>query len=392
MAKRRGHREGSIRKRADGRWEARISLPGGKIKSLYAKTRVEVMQRLTAALHDQQQGLPIGLDDRQTIEHWLTQWLAMKRPTLKASSYSRYELTIRLHIIPALGATRLTRLSAPQLQAFYATLLTKGQSPTTVRLTHGVIHDALDDALKQGAVARNVAMLVTPPRRATYEATSLTLEQAQELLEAIAGKHLEAFYTLALFTGMRRGELLALRWEDVDLAAGVLTVQHTLTWAKGSVWTLTSPKTRASRRRVGLSQTCVEALRHHRARQNEVRLTAGKAWADHRFVFTGPDGRPLRGNHILSRDFHPLLQQAGLPTIRLHDLRHSATTLTLAEGIGLKVMAARLGHSNEAMTLGRYAHVLPEQDRAAAEALELALRAQRAGDRGERSERATGEG
>jgi len=367
-AGRRRNGEGTIRHRADGRWEVRVSLADGGQKSYYAKTRDAAYKRLVEAQHSVQSGLPIGQDERVTVGQWLTQWLAQRRPDLKASSANRYELTIRKQITPHLGKVRLARLSPAQLQSFYATLRTQeGLSPTTVRMTHALLHEALENALRLGMVARNVADLVTPPRRAAYEATVLTEEQARTFQRAVAGHRYEAFFLLAIHTGMRRGELLGLRWRDVDLDGGRVAVRHSLTWRRSSEWTLDTPKTAGSVRDVDLAAPYIEALRRHRARQNAERLAAGALWEDHDLVFASPSGRPLRGDHIRERDFHTLLKDAGLPQLRLHDLRHTSATLVQAAGASVKETMARLGHTTMAMTVTRYTHTLPGQQRAAAD-------------------------
>jgi integrase len=375
-AGRRGNHEGNIRRRADGRWEARITLAGGRVKSFYGKTRQEVVQRLTRAQHERQQGLLIALDERQTVAQYLASWLATIEPTVKPRTWQRYEQAVRVHVEPALGTQRLVRLSAQHVQAFYVALLAEGLSPATVRHLHVILHHALDHAVRLTIIPRNVCGLVTPPRAGRQEMHILTPEQAQCLLEAARGHRLEALYVLGLTTGARLGELLGLRWHDVDLDAHdgpCLHISTTLYYSAGGVWHLGPPKTAQSSRRVDLAPLAVEALRRHRARQLEEGLHLGEAWSDHGFVFTRGDGEPVHGTWLLDGDFRPLLARAGLPRIRFHDLCHTAATLLLLANVPAKVVSELLGHSNVGITLGKYSHVLPTMQRDAAAAMERML-------------------
>ena len=367
---RKGNGEGNIRQRSDGRWEGRLALPNGRSKSLYGRTRAEVARRLAAAIRDRDHGMVVALDERQTVGQYLAAWLETIRPTVKPRTHQRYELAVRVHLIPALGGVRLARLSAQQVQGLYAAKLTAGLAPATVAHLHAVLHRALRAAERLTLVARNVAELVSAPRPQEHEMHVLTFEQAQQFLEAARGDPLEALYALALTTGMRQGELLALQWEDVDLDGRVIHVRHTLQHGSAGTWTLGTPKTAKSRREVELNPSTVEALRAHRTAQLEARLAAGPLWQDHGLVFTRGDGEPMRGTHLLQRHFHPFLKRAGLPMIRFHDLRHTAATQLLLLGINSKVVQERLGHSNVGITLDRYSHVLPGMQRDAALAME----------------------
>jgi integrase len=179
-------------------------------------------------------------------------------------------------------------------------------------------------------------------------------------------------YVVALTTGMRIGELMALRWTDVDLhaRAPALHVRATLRYINADTYFFEPPKTPQSRRRIGLSSTALEALRAHRTRQLEERLAAGTAWRDEDLVFCTPFGGALCGNHLSGRDFQALLRRAGVPRIRFHDLRHTCATLLLRRGIHPKVVSELLGHSTVTMTLDRYSHVLPDMQQAAMEAMD----------------------
>ena len=370
MAKR-ANNEGSIFRRRDGRWTASITVGGGKRKAYYGKTQGEVLRKLTAARKARQDGLPL-VGERQTLGNYLSGWLADVEPSLRPRTWLRYEQLVRLHTLPDLGAVPLARLSPQQLQRLYASSLQKGLSPASVIHLHAVLRRALGQALRLGLVARNVALLAVPPRLARREMTTLSPEQARQLLQAAAGDRLEALYTLALSTGMRQGELLALRWRDVNLGSGALRVVGTLQQTPHG-FRVCEPKTARSRRQVLLTQTAVSALRRHRARQAEERLLVGPAWGSDDFVFTTEAGEPESGPNVTHR-FYTFLARSGLPHIRFHDLRHTAATLMLARGVHPKVASEMLGHSNISVTLDLYSHVTPTMQRAATEALDEIFR------------------
>lgn len=374
--RRRGNGEGSIRQRADGRYEARVSLPDGRRKSFFGKTRGEVAKKMTEATAQRDKGIYTPADDRQTLANFLMQWLETQRPpVVKPRTWDRYELDIRHHIIPALGRIRLTKLTAMQVQTFYGAKRAEGLAPASVAHIHAVLHAALDDAERLSAVARNVSRLVTAPRPARREMKALTPEQAKRLLQAVQDDPLEALYVLALTTSMRQGELLALCWDDIDLETGSLRVQHTLHFPKhgGSAWERPTPKSASGRRSIHLAPMAIEALHRHRARQNEERLAYGPLWTDNGLVFARPGGEPIRGQHITERMFKPMLKRAGLPNIRFHDLRHTAATLLLSQGVPAKVVSEMLGHASVAFTLQVYAHVLPSMQKDAAAAVQRVL-------------------
>lgn len=369
--RRRGHHEGSIFKRKDGRWCAAVSLPGNRRRYIYGKTRQEVARKLTAALRAVQDGLPLP-PERLTVARFLQDWLESARPALRPRTWERYEECVRLHIAPLLGKLALARLTPSHLQRLYSQKLEEGLSPTTVFYLHAVLHRALGQAERWGLVARNVASLVTPPRAARQEMKTLSPEEARRFLEAAQGERLYALYVLAITTGMRLGELLALRWRDVDLERGVLRVTATLQKTRDG-YLFAEPKTERSRRQVVLSPSAIEALREHRLRLLEERLRLGDAWEDHDLVFPNEIGRPLDRTNVSHRSFERILKRAGLPRLRFHDLRHTAATLLLGQGVHPKVVADMLGHSTISVTLDLYSHSTPAMHRQAALALEAVL-------------------
>ncbi len=368
----RGRNEGSIFKRGDGRWVAMMSLGGGARKSFSGKTRQDVQRKLAEALRDHDKGLPIIRDERETLAHYVPDWLTIIKPTVRPSTWQRYEELCRLHLVPALGTTPLTRLTVQHLNTLYAAKLADGLSPRTVRYIHATLHKALHDALAMSLVQRNVASLATPPRLRHSEMQTFTSEQARRFLDEVRGNRLEALYMLAITSGMRLGELLALRWTDMDLERGYLIVQRTLRYSKGT-WIFAEPKTTHGRRKLILTSMASDALRRHHARQATERLALGSIWTDTALVFTDEVGQPLHDTTVYCERFLPLCRRAGVPTIRFHDLRHTAATLLLLQGVNAKVVSEMLGHASVTITLSLYAHVLPDMQKDAAAALDRLL-------------------
>lgn len=370
MAKR-ANGEGTIYKRGDGRWCASVTLDGGRRKSFYGERREDVARKLSTALKAHQDGLPLPAE-RQTVAQYLASWLESVRPSLRFRTYQKYEELVRLHALPVLGRIALARLGPQHLQRLYTDRLEAGQSPTSVRHLHALLHRALGQAMRWGLLARNVADLVTAPKGQRREMMALAPEQARALIEAAADDRLEALYVLALTTGMRQGELLALRWRDIDLTAGTVQVRGSLQRLPDGL-SIVEPKTASSRRHVAITKTAVGALRRHRAAQAEERLSLGAAWEDSDMVFANEIGRPIEVRNLIRRSFLPLLKRAELPRIRFHDLRHTAATLLLGQGVHPKVVAEMLGHSRISTTLDLYSHVTPTMQRQATEALDAVL-------------------
>jgi integrase len=332
MAKR-GHGEGSIYRRKDGRWTAEFSLEGGKSKFLYGKTRKEVQEKLKTALYEQQRGMLIT-GPQQKVEQFLTHWLDdVHKPSVRPSTYERYKQIVRQHLIPAIGQYQLQKLSPQHLQAFYKQKLETGLSPTTVICFHNLLHKALETAVRWNLIGRNPCDLVSPPSRKRFEMQPLTLPQIQQFLAAARGHRLEALFILALSTGMREGELLGLKWQDLDLEQGTLQVRRILIRIPGKGFEEAEPKTEKGRRSIVLPAFTIEALKHHRLKQLEAKVKAGPAWQEHDYVFSTSVGTHLYPTHGLQVVLKSLLQKAGLPRIRFHDLRHSAATMLL----GMKV-------------------------------------------------------
>ncbi|MBV9690100.1 MAG: tyrosine-type recombinase/integrase [Ktedonobacteraceae bacterium] len=364
---RRGNGEGTITQRKNGTFEAKITIEGGKRKSIYGKTRKEVQEKLKIALREQQQGTLVT-SPQQKLEVFLKDWLeSTQKHSVRPRTYERYEEIVRLHIIPVLGRHYLQKLTAQQVQAFYTKKLDEGLAAKTVENFHIVLHKALDTAVKWNLISRNVCDLVTPPRGEEFEIKPLTVDQIHKLLDVMRGHRSEALFLLALVTGMRRGEIMGLKWQDIDFATSTLQVRRILTRvptklrAEGhkEVFVEAEPKTRRSRRSIVIASFALEALKQHRVRQLEVRTKAGALWQDHDYVFCTSIGTHVNPTKDILDPLKALLRKASLPDIRFHDLRHSAGTLLLAMGIHPKIAQELLGHSNISMTMDIYSHVLP---------------------------------
>lgn len=367
---RRGSGEGSVyRRQRDGRWVGAVSLDGRKRKTFYGRTRAEVAAKLTVALKAKQDGLPM-VKERQTLANYLTQWLEAVKPTLRPESFRRYNDFCQLHIIPELGKIPVARLTPQQVQTAYTRCLETGLSRTSVQLMHGILHKALKQAMRWGLAQRNVTEMIDPPRRSTPEMQALTVEEASRLLEAVRSERLEAFYVLAITCGLRLGELQALRWREVDLDGGKLRVTATLQGTENGKPVFAEPKTARSRREVHMSAVAVDALRRHRLIQLQERIRRANEWQDFDLVFTNELGRPLDGNNFRQRAFAKVLKKAGLPPMRFHDLRHTAATLLMSQGIPVKIASEMLGHADISTTLRIYSHVLPGMQQQAADAMD----------------------
>lgn len=356
---RRGRGEGSIFYREDRKvWIAQIKLPDRKFRTRSAKTRVEARRKMQEMWRELEQEAQLK-GPKQTVKDYLNYWLEeVYKSKLRITSYALYRRHVDNHLIPGLGHIQLQSLTVDHVQAFYLEKLQKGLKPSTVRLFHAILNDALRDAVRSKRLATNVCSVVNLPRLIRHEIEPLSKEQAQQLLEAAKEHRLLCLLTLALATGMREGELLALHWQEIDLGKRVLQVRHTVDYIYHYGIVTGEPKTESGRRSIALPQFAVDELRRHRERQLQVREKAGEKWEEHGLVFTNRNGRYVSRTYLRIL-FKKLLKKAGLPDIRFHDLRHSAATILLSMGVPAKVVQEILGHSNISITLNIYAHVLP---------------------------------
>ena len=313
---------------------------------------------------DRLRGAPV-VSERLTTSAYLTNWLADVQTTVKPATWTKYEIVVRLHLVPGFGTVPLAKLDRAHLAMFYKAELDAGLSARSVHHLHRVLHTALEQAARDDVIVRNVAPLVKWPRVPAREMHCFTREQAHALVTAAADGRLSALYALALSTGMREGEFaLALRWKAVALdglscsGCPSLRVVETVQRLVGA-FVFSEPKTARSKRRIGLTPEDVAVLRRHRAAQVEERLRAGAAWTDNDLVFPNTLGNPIEPSHLLYRSLRPLLDRAELPAIRFHDLRHTAATLLIEAGMNIVFVSELLGHASVTITLQHYGHVTP---------------------------------
>jgi integrase len=346
--------------------------PDGRRRYVSAKKKGDTEKALRQAMTDADRGLVFEAGTL-TVGGYLSRWLTDSvKNTVRGTTFERYEQITRKHIAPEVGRVKLKALTPAHVRGLYKAKLKSGLSPRTVQYIHVTLHKALKQAEQDGLVPRNATRAVKPPQIRREEMRPLTPEQVGVLFGAVRGDRLEALYVLAVTTGLRQGELLGLKWEDVNLDVGTLQVRRTLTTAKGGP-VLTSPKTQGSRRSVKLSRTASEALGSHLERQLGEIDAAGPLWRENGLIFASEVGEPLNRRYITTHRFKPLLKHAGLPQIRFHDLRHTCATLLLSKNVNPKVVSEMLGHATIAITLDTYSHVLPDMQDGAAKAMEEAL-------------------
>jgi len=400
MAKRkRGNAEGSIYRMKDGRWRAavmvgwKIAPDGRRIpdrKTFTASTRHQVAADLTAALRDRDRGVNIK-PGRLTVGAFLAHWLENTvRASVRPKTYRSYEQMVRNHLaktvppqewkkrkldaVPGLKDVVLSKLTLQRTQEFFNEKLSAGNSPSLVKYLRVVLRAALNQALKADLVSRNVAELTTPPKVEKREFQPFTPDQASLFLKAAMGHPLEALFTSALAVGLRSGECSGLRWPDLDLDAGRVTVRHTLQRVKNrgeqkGRLVLLPPKSDKSRRVIELPAVCVSKLRAHQARQEHEQTIAGSGWNETGHVFTSTIGTPIDDRKIL-KEFNALVSAAKLPKQRFHDLRHACISLLRAQGVPDKVIAEIVGHSDVRLTQNVYQHVYQEAKREAAKRMD----------------------
>jgi integrase len=367
----RAHGTGSVFQRKDRKgkqWVAQIFLENGKTRQRYFSTEKEAGEALHTMLYEQRQGTLITERD-QTITQHFECWLAVHKTTIRHSTYLTYRSALDKHILPTFGHLPLRKLTARDLDTFYARKMEEGLSSSRIHALHTVIYMALQQAIRWRLLARNVGEDVSLPRGTSpHERRTLTPEQAQKLLDVAKGHRLEAMLTLALATGMRRGELLALRWQDIDFKNKRLSVQRSVSRLPGG-HLVSEPKTASGKRSIALPPFVIEALQQHRVRQIETKLKVGPAWEEQDLVFCNTYGRFLNSASLYDL-FTSLVKKAGLPHMRFHDLRHSAATILLAMKVPVKVIQELLGHSSIAVTLNVYGHVLPSMQEEAMDRME----------------------
>lgn len=369
----RGNGEGTIYRDSTGRYRAIVSLPGDsrekrRRKYLYGKTRADAASKMIEFQKKLLDGSAhLGPDPR--LDAYIRAWLEGKNAVVKPTTHRRYKDYVELHIIPELGQLKLSRVTAPAIRSFYTSRLSVGLSAQSVKHLHRVFSQALSAAEADGVIAKNPARHVKPPRVLKREIEAFTEDELRSILHTASGNPLEALYVTALTTGLRQGELLGLRWQDIDLKIETLHVRRSLMWVGGKP-ILDSPKTESSQRQVRLSPPAVVSLRRHRAAQNERRLRLADIWrTDHDLVFTNEVGGPVNQSNLSKRGWRRLLENAGVRYRNFNTTRHTAATILLKRGVHPKVVQEMLGHSSIMVTLDVYSHVIPDMQQTAADAM-----------------------
>jgi len=357
------------------RWRAVLPLPPDPVTGKRRDrrqdfaTRREAQAALSQWQEQQRQGTLVERSN-QTVAEMIAYWLDTYAATKKARTQADYTYEVEKHVLPYLGAARIQTLEPKHLVVWHATLHKAGKSPRAIRQAHLRLQQALDQAETLGLVSRNVARKVKPPREEEKpERPTWTAVQARSFL-AVAREHCiyGPVFRVALATGMRRGELLGLRWQDVDWQARMLRVRQSIGPVANKMTTGTT-KSKAGARDVLVTDKLLNDLREHRKGQNERRLAMCPLWEDLDLVFGSEIGTPI-GASNLYREYKRLIGLAGVPHIAIHDQRHTATSWAVASGIDPKTVSERMGHSDVAITMNRYTHTSKKQHRDAAQAIE----------------------
>jgi len=375
--RRRGRGEGSVYQRAsDGLWVAVLDLGivGGKRrrKPFYGKTKREALAKLQAAQAQHAHGQPAA-PERETVASFLERWLeTTARASVAPRTYERFRQTICGHLVPALGRVRLSRLTPLDVQEYLNAKLASGLSPRTVAYRRAVLRAALNDAMACRLVARNAAALADPPKQVKRERRYLTPAEARQLLASIAGHKLEPLIVTALGLGLRLGELLGLRWADIDEAAGAVTPRYQVQRLRGQGLVMRELETATSARPIPLPEVVGEALRKQRARVAEMRLAAGPLWKGHGLVFPSSVGTPQEPRNV-ERAWHRLRREIGMEWLGLHGLRHGLAALLAARGVHPRVAMEILRHSQFSLTMETYTAIAPDLAQGAAGEIDAVL-------------------
>jgi integrase len=355
--KRRAHGEGSLYYWEEkALWVGQIILPTGKKRVKYTKTQKEAKDWL----HTQKEAVKSGNwveQENITLADYLDRYMSdVAAHTLRPKTLEAYEYLVRLHIKPELGAIKLSALRPDQLQNLYSVKLNSGLSRRTVQFIHSVLHKSLDQAYKWGLVTRNVSDLVDPPSVKRHAPVTFSPAQVKQLLASCRKDRMYPILALAVSCGLREGEVLGIFYEDIDWKNNTIHIQHAVQYLIGKGLIITEPKTDKARRTIAVPDFVMVALKQHCDSQN----------TNQGLIFKTSNGTPFSPRNVI-RYFKQTLEKAGLPEIRFHDLRHTAATLLLSEGVHPKVVQEMLGHSQINLTLDTYSHVLPSMQQEASE-------------------------
>lgn len=391
MAKKRANGEGTIRQRKDGRWEGLYTV-NYKRKSVYGKTKEEVRKKLNKIQNELDSGLYTEKSNI-TFGAWLDEWLCIYvKPTVKLSTYGSYEGYIRNHIKPELGKTKLKDLRADMLQKFINQKLSEGRcdkvkdkdtnnlvikkgglSEKTIKNMYNMIHSSLKQAYKNGLVYQNVSELITLPKQKRNEMCVLSVKEQQALQKAVQGERLGVGIILTLFTGLRLGELLGLKFDDIDFKAKTVTIRRTLNRLKvfdnadkKTDIVIGEPKTNKAKRVIPLQDFLIPLLEEHKIRITKEKLRAGNLYNYEGFIMCNEFGKYIEPR-TYQDFFKKMLKKAAIQNTNFHTLRHTFATRALENGFDVKVLAEILGHADASTTLNKYAHALPDHKRTSME-------------------------
>lgn len=367
MSKNRGRNEGSIFKRTNGTWCAQVSVEGKRI-SKYFKTKKEASDWLLEMRNKLKSGISLA-GAQTTLAEYFSEYLKANKTTIRPNTHFQYSQIVRQHILPMLGKIKLDELKPNIIQQLYSHKLDQGISERSVLLIHAVLHKALRQAVMWGIIGWNPADGVIRPKKQHKEMKVLNDTQVRTLLLVAKGTPMHILLQIEITTGLRFGELLGLQWKDLNWGNRQLQIQRQLNRLKSHGLTFSEPKTKAGRRTIVLGKSTISLLHDHWLLQQKMIIEFGDQWQDNDLIFPSETGTPADQSNVTKR-FKLLLIKAGLPDIRFHDLRHTAATLMLLQGINPKIVQERLGHADISMTLNTYSHVLPSMQEDAAEKID----------------------
>ena len=293
-----------------------------------------------------------------TLGDYLSTWLKNIKSSRRKSTWTKYEQVIRMYVTPFIGALVVYTVTPEQIQHLYNKLVENEIGIPTILKVHMVLHSAFQQAVKIGMVGRNPVSFTDPPKQIVKEMTILDQSQVSQFLSGVTGNCLEGLYRLALISGARQMELLALKWSDIDWTNQTIKIERQLCRPSMGHLEFSSPKTRYGKRTIPLGEQTLQILRSHYSHQLKERRNAGEKWTEHDLIFTNRNGGPLDHRNLV-RDFKNLLVVSGLPEIRFHDLRHTAASIMLNNGIPAIVVSRRLGHAKPSITTDIYGHLIP---------------------------------
>lgn len=355
MASKRGNNEGSIYKRKDGRWCAQVSLNSRRLTK-YAKSQKECRDWVNQTLNKIDHGLTIA-GANISLARYMESWIAGKALARGPSTVKNYRKYMRMYILPALGRMRLDAITPAHVRQLFLQMQMDNRGERTIQYVHVTLHCAYEQAVKEGLVGRNPLDAVERPKVEPQEFKVFTEEQARIFMAAAKGHPLEALFFLALTTSMHKGEILGLMWTDVDWEKSVLRVERQLQPVSVGGSALVPTKTKAGRRTIMIGKVAIALLKEHREKQELQKAVAGDRWKEHGMIFTTSIGTYIDQTRI-SRAFKQILQEAGLPDLRFHDLRHTSISIQLDNGIPVNTVQSRAGHLKASVTTDIYGHAM----------------------------------